>query len=337
MYEYANRLASAGHDIMVYHSLYVPFNKPYRPELYLYLISIYRRTIPVSWFKFNKNIKFKKIFIVRDTNIRDADILFYTMSTMSLLVSKLSPAKGKKVNLVQGYETWITGTQELLKHTYMLADANIAISDFIAEKIKDATGIFPQIVYNAFDNNRFFLSKPIADRCPYTVSMLYSEIEVKGSAYGIEALKICHTAIAGLEVEMFGTYPAPPDLPSWIHYHRQPDNLCELYNSTAIFLTPSIQEGWGLTATEAMACGCALVSTDAEGLSVFAHHNETALLCETKNSQALADNLITLITNNDLRIKLAEKGHQYIQQFTWNKSVAHISKVFEALRNESQN
>ena len=71
-----------------------------------------------------------------------------------------------------------------------------------------------------------------------------------------------------------------------------------------------------MPAMEAMMCGTALVTTDTGGSRDYALNEETALVSPIKNPEGLAKNLIRVLTNESLRLQLAEKGYQKIQQFS---------------------
>src|SRR2546430_6400406 len=77
----------------------------------------------------------------------------------------------------------------------------------------------------------------------------------------------------------FGSYPRA-SLPGWIPHYNASDNreLRRMYNRTAVFIVPSLHEGFGLPGAEAMACGAALVSTRNGGVDAYATHGESALL-----------------------------------------------------------
>ena len=329
MYEYANQLAQRGHDIVIYHAMSIPYQKPYRNPIYLYLKSLILKNRKPSWVKLHHAIKVKGIFKITNHTIRDANIVFFTQCNVAFPVSKLSSNKGTSFNLVQGYEDWVLGS-DMLKKSYKIVSNNITVSDFIADKIEEATGKRPHIIYNAIDNEVFNIKTPIAERNPHTVSMLYSEFAPKGAIYGIEALKICKQGFQDLKATLFGVCPRPQDLPSWINYQRCPDTLNDIYNSTAIFLTPSLKEGWGLTATEAMNCGCALVSTTAEGLRVFAIDNVTALTTQPGDAKELSNKLRILLHDNRKRILLAQKGYEFVQQYSWENSINKLEALFNS-------
>jgi glycosyltransferase involved in cell wall biosynthesis len=76
-----------------------------------------------------------------------------------------------------------------------------------------------------------------------------------------------------------------------------------------------------------MACGCALVTSNSRGVLDYAIPQETALVSEIKNPTALAQNILKLIRDNNLRFSLAKRGNQYIQRFTWEKAVSKFEEV----------
>ena len=130
---------------------------------------------------------------------------------------------------------------------------------------------------------------------------------------------------------MFGISPRPDKLPAWINYQRDPLNLREIYNRSAIFISNSFTEGFGLVSVEAMFCGCALICTDIEGHKEYAFEEKTALLVEPGNARQMADRIIHLVRNNDLRMQLAANGNEYVQRFRWENAVDKIVRVIEDL------
>jgi len=86
------------------------------------------------------------------------------------------------------------------------------------------------------------------------------------------------------------------------------------------YLSPNWAEGWHLPPAEAMACGCAVVSTDIGGVRDYAEHEKTALLSPPGDPEALTKNLLRLLEDDNLRIQLAKAGHKRIQEFTWDRS-----------------
>ena len=85
---------------------------------------------------------------------------------------------------------------------------------------------------------------------------------------------------------------------------------------------------------EAMACKCALVTTNNGGCRDYAIHGKTALVSPPKRPEELAENLIRLLESEDLLKTIAENGYQYVRQFTWDKAVNKMEELFQAELNK---
>lgn len=70
----------------------------------------------------------------------------------------------------------------------------------------------------------------------------------------------------------------------------------------------SLEEGFGLPGLEAMACGCALVSTSYKGVLEYAIDSVNALLSPIKDAKSMADNVERLFENEILRKRITKNG-----------------------------
>lgn len=331
IFEYANRLAEQGYDVCVYHTNSLPYLKSRCPAVLKWLknIILYPNAKP-TWFDFNDQVKSKHIKSISDKTIRDADVTMGTWWSVAYEIGKLNYLKGKKINLIQGYEVW-TGYEDLVKKSYSLDMTHIVIADYLEEKVIKESGIQPKKIYNAIDNNKFFINKKIQDRNPFAIMMLYSEEEHKGTQFGLKALRKLKNKFPLLQVTLFGTYKKPANLEPWISYYRNPNNLVELYNENSIFLTVSLLEGWALPPCEAMFSGCALVATDIEGHVSYAIKDKTALLIEPQNVVDTVDKITELLENQALRIQLATVGNEYVQKFKWENNIQEMIKIINEI------
>jgi glycosyltransferase involved in cell wall biosynthesis len=205
----------------------------------------------------------------------------------------------------------------------------MVIARYLQQIVFDASQRLPIMLPNAIDATKFFITVPPQQRKATSVIMLYSKEPRKGSELGLTALKNVKNKISELEVNLFGVYEKPANLPEWITYHQKPANLATLYNNAAVFFSPSLAEGWALPPAEAMACGCAVVCTNIGGHADYAINQETALLCNPEDIADMEEKLIMMLLNNELRQAMALKGTELIaNQFNWNNSVDLLQNCF---------
>ena len=95
--------------------------------------------------------------------------------------------------------------------------------------------------------------------------------------------------------------------------------IVELYSKAEIAVVPSLYEGFSLPAVEAMACAVPLVATTGGALpEVAGQHGVTALLVPPNDPGALAQAIITALSDHELRRRLGAAGRQRtIERFTW--------------------
>ncbi len=332
IYNYCNMLDEHGQTVYIVYSDHNlksmgPFYKcvPIRKML-VYLIFGKRP----RWFKLRPSVKVIYAFTgCNDISIPDADAVIATAVDTAEEVSMLSDKKGKKYYFVQGYEKWIKGEQ-YVKRSYRFPLQIITVSSYLKRRIeKSVMDREVVLVRNGIEKEIFYLRNNIEDRNPVSIAMLYHVLPNKGSTYGIEALKLLKNDFRDLEVNMFGTCKRPAHLPYWINYKRNMSEkqLSDLYNLTAIFLSPVIEEGFGLTGVESMACGCALVTSDFLASREYAHHMRNALVSPVKDITSLYLNMKKLILDQSLRIQLANNAVITADKFDIKKSYLEFEKI----------
>lgn len=95
------------------------------------------------------------------------------------------------------------------------------------------------------------------------------------------------------------------------------DQMVEYYAEAAIAVVPSVYEGFGLPAGEAMACGVPIVSTDGGALPEVV--GDAGIIVPVKNVDALAEAIDGLLRDPQRREELGARGRQRIlDQFCWD-------------------
>lgn len=187
-------------------------------------------------------------------------------------------------------------------------------------------GVEPRLVPSAVDHHRFGLRTPSAERSPHILT-LFHHAPVKGWVEARAALEHLHARRPQVAVTVFGTPPPPPDLPPWAAYRRDPPDLPDLYDAASVFLSPSRSEGFGLTGAEALASGCALVTTASGGVADYAEPGVTALTSPPGDADALGANLLRMIDDRDLRLRTAAAGRARVTDFTWERASSALESA----------
>ena len=215
-----------------------------------------------------------------------------------------------------------------LEQTWRLPLKKIAISSWQAELVLQSGAPKEDIeaIPVAIDHHRFRATNSILGR-PKRVIMLYSPQPYKRSKLGLSALLKCKNAVPNLQASLFGPVrKRPAELPSWMDYHGNvsESDLIKLYNSASICLCSSAAEGFALPPAEAMACGCAVATTDCGGNREYAKHEKTALVSDPDDFAALVNNVLELLSDEELRVRIASAGRNRIAQFTWEQSTQRL-------------
>ncbi len=331
LYELANRLVRNGHCVTIVFTSQDNLRQlhlPMKCRVLICRILTFFCILP-PWFKFDKKINKKTVSSFDSHNFPDSDIVVATSNNTAEPIFLLPKSKGRKVYFIQGYEKWNMSEQQLLL-TYKMGMKNITISKWLQKVVQEYDIGQTEYVSNAIDTDVFKVLSAIKERKQHIVGLLYHEDINKGLKYSIKALDIVKKRFPDLKVLVFGTPNRPENLPEWYLYNRKvkPKELCKIYNECSVFLCASIEEGFGLTGAESMACGCALVSTNYLGVLEYAIDKKNALLSNIGDSQSLADNIMNLFLDDELRVKIAEEGCKTISERTWENAVQQIEKIF---------
>lgn len=334
VFEYCNRLAADGYKVGVMYpsccrGLHrVGFRVWCKALLRFIIYSILPRYTARGWFPLDRRVKEYWVWSLRERNVPKADVYVATAVQTAYYLARykrISPSC--KFYFIQHFEDWGNSSREFALASYHFNLRKWVIARWL-EQIVEQEGEDSVLIPNGFEFTQFHITINPEARKKSRVCMLYHSLAWKGCADGFAALELVRKKCPDLRVTLFGVPPCPEGLPDWYEYHQRParEEHRRLYNEAAIFLGTSHSEGWGLTVGEAMACGCAVVCTDNPGYREMAEDGKTALIAPVGDSQALAECIIRLIEDDDLRLRIARAGHENILRFTWDRSYAILKK-----------
>jgi glycosyltransferase involved in cell wall biosynthesis len=111
--------------------------------------------------------------------------------------------------------------------------------------------------------------------------------------------------------------------------HVPDESLAALLRGASAAVVPSLHEGFGLPALEAMACGAPLVATRAGNLPALV--GDAGLLVEPGSADALLEGLRAVLGDTVLAARLRESGPHRAAQFSWRRTAEMTADVYRAI------
>ena len=105
--------------------------------------------------------------------------------------------------------------------------------------------------------------------------------------------------------------------------------LLALYNGAALFVFPSLYEGFGIPILEAMKCGVPVLTSHLSSIPEIA--GDAAYYVDPYDEQSIAGGMLDLIRNQKLCTELIEKGKWQANQFDWNQTACKTRDIFNQL------
>ena len=111
-----------------------------------------------------------------------------------------------------------------------------------------------------------------------------------------------------------------------------------LYQTSEVVVFPSIvsadgdREGFGLVLVEALGCECAVVATDLPATRDIVKDGETALIIRQKDPRQIADKVIQLFDESELRKTLGTKGRRHVlERFDWHTITKRYTELIDCV------
>jgi glycosyltransferase involved in cell wall biosynthesis len=339
-YEYANRLAARGHDVTTVHPaiLYRNTSVAQTPKK---LVRYLQRRLdgsyhPKHWFDVDPRVKLEWVPSLHHRYIPSGDLVMATAWQTAEWLDDYPMEVGKKICLVYDFEHFMGGspaTRKRMAAVFGQRMKAIATSPAVFEMLSACGASDTAYIPNGLDFEVFRPDNGLSDPLRCAIGFPTRNEPFKGTKDAIKALSMVREQFnRNLRFWSFGGR-RPSYIPEWVEYHEQPTDqeLRRLYDQTSIFTVPSHYEGWGLPGAEAMCCGAALASTDNGGVRAYAQHARNALLSPPNEPKALAENVLQLLRDSNLRVSLAEQALLDIRRFTWRKAVDALERLIEGL------
>ncbi len=263
------------------------------------------------------------------SHIPTGDILVATAWQTADPVFACPQKKGNKIYLIQHLESLWAEAPDHAERTYRLPMHRVVVSHWLQDVLMERFQSESTVVLNAVDFRVFFPERTRNNQAaPMRICMLHHPYEWKGVADGLKAFSIAKQQCPDIQLIMFSAHSQRPETECEFHYRPSQEHLRSILNSCDIFLCPSWYEGFGLPALEAMACQCALITTDTGGSRNYAIHERTALVSKPRDAITLASNLVRMVKDQSLRRSIASRGYEKAREFGWDKAVSTMERLF---------
>jgi len=164
----------------------------------------------------------------------------------------------------------------------------------------------------------------------------------KGVRYLIEAMETIKQERQSVKLILVGEGPEEAalkllvgqlDLADCIDFLGQISNeeVPRYMAAADVFALPSLSEGFPIVILEAMASGLPIVATNITGLPEVVHNGENGFLVESKNSIELAEKVLLLLQDNELRGRIAQNNKQRAKDYTWEKVIDRLEQVYQKI------
>ncbi|MBD3278870.1 MAG: glycosyltransferase [Candidatus Aegiribacteria sp.] len=234
---------------------------------------------------------------------------------------------------------------------YSSFDAVTTVSDAVGRRLSEwvpSVSEKVRVVHNGIDLNRFSPSeaseKPKGVLTIVSVGRLtqaknyFRVLEAVSNVRKRTELELSYLiAGSGNLAEKLRKYSAELGLNDTVEFLGEIEDVSALLQSADIFLMPSIREGFGLAAAEAMASGLPVVASRLQGISeVVGTDGKCGILIDPESVDEISDALLKLIRDRPLAERLGAKGVRRAERFNISRTVDMYLELYEEMIRNKQ-
>jgi len=205
-----------------------------------------------------------------------------------------------------------------------------------------------RVVYNGIDTEIYSINEEASQDRDGLIMVANTDDRKKGVLYLLQALQMLRedgiklTIVDDAErhssyIEDVGPLPSyglklvkKLDLDGMVHFtgrltHKE---LAQHYSAAQIAVVPSLYEGFGIPAAEAMACGTPVISTTGGALPEVV--GDAGILVPPRSADALAAAIKQLLNDKQTQRQMSEAGRKRVrEQFNWEQAARKTLEVYQ--------
>jgi len=246
--------------------------------------------------------------------------------------------------LIKRWHSFLTMQSRVVKQLHNI----VTVSDCSRQDIAKDFGIQPagiDIVYNGIDTDEFMPMPEVERQSLKLMATASADAPLKGLRYLLRAYAKLLQQYPDLELLIVSKPNPGGKTERLINYLGIADKvqfvsgistaqMVRYYAQATIAVVPSVYEGFGLPAGEAMACGVPVISTDGGALPEVV--GDAGVIVPAKSVDALADAIDDLLQHPDKRDQLGAQGRERIlQKFCWDVCAGQMAKYYQQVLNHA--
>lgn len=241
----------------------------------------------------------------------------------------------------------------LTKYSLKHADMISCDAEFVKKEIINISGypeerivVFPQGIdqkkFNT-DADGSGIRKHLGWEDNKILIMARSFKPVYGIEYFLEAMVEVTKRIPDVRVLLCGDGPLKDkftdfvkknSLEEYIHFtgNVPNDDLAKYFNAADVYVSSSLSDGTSLALLESMACGLPSVVTDVPAIMEWVTNSTNGFIVPRKDSRVMAEKLIEILKNDDLRRKFSERNVEIAKKrANWDDNFMKLVDIYEKL------
>ena len=253
------------------------------------------------------------------------------------------------IHTAEQHQRWHLTAEKL---TCRLSDVSVCVSPSVARHTRRFAGVPAsrlRVITNGIDIDRFADAPAVspADLTSLGLTTGRKTIVSVGRLDSVKALDVLLHALALLpdqldpQLLIVGDGPERPrlqrlvtrlSLQQQVFFAGPRRDVPAILKAAELFVMPSLFEGFGLAALEAMAAGLPVIATRTAGLTDLIDSNSTGLLVPTGNPQQLAQAITTLLSDPPRAARLATAAGAHARDhFSLHRTIAEYTALYRQL------
>ena len=238
-----------------------------------------------------------------------------------------------------GFRYYLANKQKLRKSGALF----LAVSEFVRNKLLEQD--FPEervlLHYTGVDTKKF---QPASGETGPVILFVGRLEQSKGACFLIQAAAEVQKHLPAAELVVIGDGSLRAELERDARRQlrrytflglRAPEEVCKWMNRASVVCVPSItlrsgeEEGFGMVCAEAQAVGKPVVAFNSGGISEIVWHGHTGFLVPERDWRALAECLLTLLQNDELRTRFGQSGREWVlRHFDLEQRTRALERIY---------